>query len=108
MEGVDFVQVTFKGILLTRIGAAFRVEFSHERSAKQIRWEQSKRLVAGTIVALTPEKDMFRSICKIAVVAARPYVGGLDQNPPQIDLFWSDSDEAVFDPVESESHLFIA
>jgi helicase required for RNAi-mediated heterochromatin assembly 1 len=59
--------------------------------------------VAGTIVALTPATDMFRSICKIAVVAARPLEGGLDQDPPQIDLFWGDRDEAVFDPVESMS-----
>lgn len=90
----------FKGLLLTRIGAAFRVEFSHERSEKQIRWEQSKRLVAGNIVALSSHKDLFRTECKIAMVAARPIEGGLDQNPPQIDLFWGNTDDAVFDPVE--------
>jgi helicase required for RNAi-mediated heterochromatin assembly 1 len=92
-------QVSFKGILLSSLGAAFRVEFSTERAGKQIRWGQSKRLVAGTIVALTPQRDMFRSICKIAVVAARPILGGLDQNPPLIDLFWSDPNDAVVDPV---------
>jgi hypothetical protein len=92
-------QVSFKGILLSSLGAAFRVEFSTERAGKQIRWAQSKRLVAGTIVALTPQRDMFRSICKIAVVAARPILGGLDQNPPSIDLFWSDPNDAVIDPV---------
>jgi helicase required for RNAi-mediated heterochromatin assembly 1 len=99
------VQVTFKGLLLARIGPAFRVEFSHERSEKQIRWEQSKRLIPGTIVALTPHRDMFRKICKIAVVAARSIEGGLDQNPPQIDLFWGSPDDAVFDPVERKLSL---
>lgn len=92
---------------MARIGPAFRVEFSYERAAKQIRWEQSKRLVAGTLVALTPQNDMFQRFCKIAVVAARPVEGGLDQNPPQIDLFWGDTDEAVFDPVESEYTPFL-
>jgi len=101
---INFRQVTFKGLKLSPIGAAFRVEFSHERSGKQIRWEQSKRLLQGSIVALSPEGDNFRKICKIAVIAARPIIGGLDQNPPTVDLFWGDSDEAVFDPAESESH----
>ena len=93
-------QVSFKGILLSSLGAAFRVEFSTERASKQIRWARSKRLVAGAIVALTPQRDMFRSICKIAVVAARPILGGLDQNPPSIDLFWSDPNDAVVDQIE--------
>jgi len=54
----------------------------------------------GTIVALTPERDMFRTTCKIAIVAGRQLAGGLDLNPPQIDLFWGIASEAVFDPVE--------
>lgn len=54
-------------------------------------------------MALSPQKDMFRTICKVAVIAARPIIGGLDQNPPQIDLFWGDDDEAVFDPTQRES-----
>ena len=51
-------------------------------------------------MALSPQRDMFRTICKVCVVAARPIVGGLDQNPPQIDLFWGRSEDTVFDPVE--------
>jgi helicase required for RNAi-mediated heterochromatin assembly 1 len=59
------------------------------------------------MVALSPMRDMFRTICKVAIVAARPIEGGLDQNPPQIDIFWGDHNEAVFDPVERKfaSHL---
>ena len=94
------LKVYFKGLQLSPIGAGFRIEFSHNRAGKRIRWEQSKRLMQGTIVALSPMRDMFRSICKICVVAARPIVGGLDQNPPQIDLFWGSIEDAVFDPVE--------
>lgn len=52
------------------------------------------------MVVLSPHRDMFRSICKVAIVAARPIEGGLDHNPPQVDIFWGNNDEAVFDPVE--------
>lgn len=91
------------GIQITRNGIASCVRFSTERAGKKrVRWEQSKRLVQGTIVALTPEDDMFRTICKIAVVAARTIEGGLDQNPPTIDLFWASYDDMVLDPVESK------
>lgn len=84
------------------MGVASRVEFSVERAGKRIRWEQSKRLVQGTMVALTPARDMFRTVCKIATIAARPILGGLDQNPPTIDLFWGDIGDIALDPVESE------
>lgn len=82
---------------MAAIGAAFRVEFLPQ-SVHQIRWEQSKRLVQGTLVALSPDNDGFGSICKVAVVAARPVEGGLDQNPPQLDLFWGDINDAELDP----------
>ena len=81
------------------LGPAVRVEFSFERAGKRIRWEQSSRLKQGTIVAITPKKDCFRTVCKVAVVAARP-VTGLQQNPPQIDLFWASPEDAEFDPLE--------
>ncbi|OWP00699.1 hypothetical protein B2J93_1084 [Marssonina coronariae] len=96
-----YTHVTFTGLQLSRTGVASRVEFSTERAGpKRIRWEQSKRLVQGTLVALTPAQDMFKNVCKIATVAARPLDGGLNQNPPQIDLFWGDTDDIVLDPVE--------
>ncbi|KUJ09467.1 uncharacterized protein LY89DRAFT_701455 [Mollisia scopiformis] len=88
------------GILLTRNGPATRVEFSTERAAKQIRWEQSTRLMQGSMVALSPSSDNFKTICKVAIVAARPIFGGLDQNPPTIDLFWGEFNEAHIDCCE--------
>ncbi|KAH6674807.1 P-loop containing nucleoside triphosphate hydrolase protein [Halenospora varia] len=102
-EGRDFyiyTHVTFRGIQLSRLGPAFRVEFSHERYGKRIRWDQSSRLMQGNLVALSPQSDCFQTICKIAVIAARPLTGGLDQNPPKVDLFWGDSKDLVIDPAE--------
>lgn len=52
------------------------------------------------MVALSPVSDMFEKVCKIAIVAARPIFEGLDQNPPMIELYWGDHNDAVFDPVE--------
>ena len=78
-------------------GIAVRVSFSLRRAGKKIRWEQSKRLLTGSIVALTPAHDMFRTICKVAVVAARP-LSGLAQNPPEIDLFFATTNEIEIDP----------
>jgi helicase required for RNAi-mediated heterochromatin assembly 1 len=83
----------------SNIGPAPRIEFSYERAGKRIRWKQSKRLQQGTIVALTPVHDKFRTICNVAVVAARP-LQGVEQNPPQIDLFWGNISEADFNPLE--------
>ncbi|KAG0650451.1 Helicase required for RNAi-mediated heterochromatin assembly 1, partial [Hyphodiscus hymeniophilus] len=96
-----YTHVHFKGMVLSNSGPAFRIEFSHERAGKQIRWQQSNRLQQGTMVALSPMDNSFRSVCKVAIVAARPFEGGLDQNPPQIDLFWGDICDTVFDPAES-------
>lgn len=89
--------------MLSRNGAAFRVSFNTERASKGIRWEQSKRLLQGTLVALSPSRDSFKSICKLAIIAARPFVGGLDQNPPTVDLYWAEPSEAEFDPVERKT-----
>ncbi|KAL8813625.1 MAG: hypothetical protein Q9200_000107 [Gallowayella weberi] len=90
-----------------------KVTFSLRRTGKKIIWEQSKRLQQGTLVALTPAHDMFESICKVAVVAARP-LSGLQSNPPAIDIFFSSANEIEIDPqqewvmVESSAGYFEA
>ena len=84
---------------LSPIGAAFRIEFSNERAGKLIRWDQSKRLIQGSVVAITTHRDNFRSVCKIAIIAARP-LEGVQQNPPQLDIFWGDDKDTAFDPSE--------
>jgi hypothetical protein len=60
-------------------------------------WEYSKRLVSGSIVALSPASDCFQSKCVVAVVAARP-LEGVKQQPPEIDVFFARAEDADFNP----------
>lgn len=92
------------GYTFSNLGPAPCIEFSYERSGKKILWSQSKRLQQGTLIALSPASDKFRTICKIATVAARP-LSAVEQNPPQIDLFWGSIGDAEFDP--SEEYIMI-
>ncbi|MCJ1404379.1 hypothetical protein MMC11_007604 [Xylographa trunciseda] len=108
-----YENVYVTGVTFTQRGIAVRVEFSLRRAGKMIRWEQSKRLTSGTLVALTPAADMFTTVCKVAVVAARPLVS-LQQSPPSIDIYFNSSDELEIDPqkkwlmVEARSGFFEA
>ncbi|MCJ1248088.1 hypothetical protein MMC30_005303 [Trapelia coarctata] len=92
-----YEKVYIKGMTFAQQGVAVRVGFSLRRAEKLIRWEQSKRLMSGTIVALTHAKDKFDTICKIAVVAARPLTY-LYTNPPTIELYFNSVDELELDP----------
>jgi len=78
-------------------GIALRMTFSLARTGKKILWEQSKRLITGSLVVLTPVNDMFQKTAVVATVAARP-LAALDQNPPEIDLFFAKADELEVDP----------
>ncbi|KAF2179341.1 P-loop containing nucleoside triphosphate hydrolase protein [Zopfia rhizophila CBS 207.26] len=94
-------------------GLAVRVAFSLGRVKKQVRWDQSKRLITGTLVALSPADDYFQTTCILATVAARTLVA-LEQNPPEIDLFFTIPEELEIDSmkkwvmVESRSSYFEA
>ena len=85
------------GLTFANAGIAARITFSLRRIGKRVNWQQSKRLLTGAVLALTPAKDMFASICRIAIVAARP-LAGLEQNPPEIDIFFGSTDELEIDP----------
>ncbi|PVI01502.1 P-loop containing nucleoside triphosphate hydrolase protein [Periconia macrospinosa] len=106
----DPVYIT--GIVFSPRGLAVRVAFSLNRVKKFVRWKQSKRLITGTLVALTPHDDGFQSKCILATVAARP-LSALEVNPPEIDLFFQPEDLQI-DPmkkwimVESRSSFFEA
>jgi helicase required for RNAi-mediated heterochromatin assembly 1 len=63
------------------------------------RWEQSKRLITGTLVALSPFGDNFQTTCILATVAARP-ISALAQNPPEIDLFFARPEDQEIDPMK--------
>ncbi|RDW66768.1 hypothetical protein BP5796_09517 [Coleophoma crateriformis] len=109
-----YTDVHFKGVFASNRSVSFRVEFSYERAGKRIRWEQSKRLQQGSLVALSPQRDCFQTLCKMAVIEARPIKGGLDQNPPTVDITWGSPDEVEFKPgepyvmIESRSGYFEA
>lgn len=85
------------GLTFAITGIAARITFSLRRSGKKVPWEQSKRLITGSVVALTPSQDMFENICHVAVVAARP-LASVQKNPPEIDIFFATSDQIALDP----------
>lgn len=87
-----YERVYITGYTFAFVGLATRLIFSTARAGKLINWEQSKRLLTGTILALTPAKDCFQTVCRLAVVAARP-LAGLQERPPTIDVFFVDETE---------------
>ncbi|EGZ77167.1 hypothetical protein NEUTE2DRAFT_53794 [Neurospora tetrasperma FGSC 2509] len=89
-----YTQVRIKSYIMTTLGPLARVEFMPQRA---IKWLKSGRLKPGSLLALTTKADKFKTICKVAVVAQRPYLLGLDQTPPLVDLMWGDPEDAVFD-----------
>ena len=96
-DAAIYTKVFIVGLTFANAGIAARVSFSLERVGKKILWEQSKRLMSGTIIALTTKEDKFQRICTVAVVAARP-LAGLEQNPPEIDVFFAAPEEIEIDP----------
>lgn len=83
---------------MTRLGPMCQVQFSTERSGKKIRWTQTRRLTVGTLVALSPVTDCFKTICMPAVISDHRVRDGLDQNPPTIHFQWTNINDAVIDP----------
>ncbi|KAI0585805.1 Superfamily I DNA and RNA helicase and helicase subunits [Pyrenophora tritici-repentis] len=92
----DPVYIT--SVVFSPRGLATRVAFSLGRVKKHVRWEQSKRLVTGTLVALSPTDNAFQTQCALAIVAARP-LSALEQNPPEIDLFFARPEDQEIDPM---------
>ncbi|KKK20890.1 hypothetical protein AOCH_004073 [Aspergillus ochraceoroseus] len=91
------VQVYITGVTFSHRGLAFRIRFSTNRAGKSIAWDYSKRLISGSVIALSPVHDLFQSKCIVAVVAARP-LEAVKQLPPEIDIFFADPADADFDP----------
>ncbi|KAK4174162.1 putative helicase [Triangularia setosa] len=105
-------EVRVKGFFMTKIAPLSRVEFS---TPYNVQWKTTKRLMDGSVVALSTKKDNFRTICKIATVAQRPYAVGKDFHPMiAVDLIWADPEDAVIDPtlemvmIESRNGYFEA
>ncbi|KAL8716320.1 MAG: hypothetical protein Q9220_000225 [cf. Caloplaca sp. 1 TL-2023] len=93
-----YEKVFIVGLTFAHSGIAAKVTFSLRRSGKKVRWEQSKRLLQGALVALTPADDMFQSVCKVAVVAARPLSPGVQSNPPEVDILFGSAEDIQIDP----------
>ncbi|KAK5720360.1 hypothetical protein LTR17_015077 [Elasticomyces elasticus] len=92
-----YEKVHICGMTCGNKGIALRVTFSLSRVGKKIRWDQSKRLLTGGLVVLTPANDMFQKTAIVATVAARP-LDMLDQNPPEIDIYIARPEEMEIDP----------
>ncbi|PSN72156.1 P-loop containing nucleoside triphosphate hydrolase protein [Corynespora cassiicola Philippines] len=103
--------VYVRAMVFSPRGLATRVAFSLSRVKKFVRWDQSKRLITGSLVALSD--DLFETTCILAVVAARP-LAALQQNPPELDLFFLNPEDTQVDPmkkwlmVESRNSFFEA
>lgn len=90
-------QVYIIGVTCSPKGLGFRIQFSTHRAGKNIAWEYSKRLITGSLVALSPADDVFRTQCVVAVVASRT-LESVKMKPPQIDIFFAKPEDVEFDP----------
>ncbi|KXH28741.1 helicase required for RNAi-mediated heterochromatin assembly 1 [Colletotrichum nymphaeae SA-01] len=84
-------KVFVRGVNIIRLGVMVRITFSAVRARQLINWPASQRVVPGTIVALSPASDHFRTQCIVAVVTGR--YDDLARNsmaPPPLDLEFSD------------------
>ncbi|KAI9664287.1 MAG: hypothetical protein M1829_005842 [Trizodia sp. TS-e1964] len=93
-----YENVRITGLTFSPQGPAAKVTFTAARAGKRIAWSQSKRLVQGGIVALTPASDMFQTKCIVATIAARPLSGVEERS--EVDIFFADPAEIEIDPQE--------
>ena len=91
-----YERVHIIGFTFTAKGIAARITFA-TRAGKRILWGSSKRLMPGTIIALTKAKDKFTDQGIICVVAARP-LAGVDATPCEIDIFFASPEDVETDP----------
>ncbi|KAB5546929.1 P-loop containing nucleoside triphosphate hydrolase protein [Coniochaeta sp. 2T2.1] len=109
-----YTNVRILGYLMSRQGPLCQISFRTDRAQKKILWQQSRRLLPGSVLAVSTKRDNFKSICMTATVAQRPFRDGLDQNPPQVDIVWGNVSDYVIDPdvelimVEARSGYFEA
>jgi len=72
MHRTDSIQVFATGITFCARGLGVRMCFSTFRAGVKIDWNTSKRLKAGSIIALSPTSNKFQKHITIAIVGARP------------------------------------
>jgi helicase required for RNAi-mediated heterochromatin assembly 1 len=105
--GLTRFEVFVRGYLFNRLGGICRISFSTERVGKRVNWQFSPRLTPGTVVALSPVIDNFRTTCLVATIAARTIEGGLvpsggdpERSGHRIDILWANPTQAIFDPAK--------
>lgn len=76
-------------------GPVTRMSFSTNRAQRRIVWETSSRLKNGSLLAVSPVSDMFKTQVFPATVAARP-LSLLNGKVPEVDLYFPYN--VVFDP----------
>ncbi|KAF9872164.1 dead box helicase [Colletotrichum karsti] len=86
-ETCVYTEVFVRGANIIRLGVMVRVTFSAIRTRQLVNWPASQRLVPGTVVALSPISDNFKTQCIVAVVTGR-YDEAIDSpvTPPPLDL----------------------
>ncbi|KAJ5723559.1 ATP binding protein [Penicillium malachiteum] len=94
---VVYDRVHIGRVTMAQGGMAFRIRFSTQRAGKKILWKYSSRLLAGSVVALSPAKDSFKSKCAVATVAARP-LDLVSNYPHQVDIYFATPEDIDFDP----------
>lgn len=117
---LHFSQVYITAVTCSTRGIALRVNFSTFRAQKKILWEQSKRLISGSLVVLTPASNVFKDKAIVATVASRSLTL-VNQDPPEIELFIARAAEFELDPTikfvmveerqgyfEAEKHTLLA
>ncbi|PYH48749.1 putative DEAD box helicase involved in nonsense mediated decay [Aspergillus saccharolyticus JOP 1030-1] len=92
-----YEKVHIIGLTCASTGLGFRIQFSTHRAGKNIAWEYSNRLITGSLLALTPKDDAFRTKCVVAVVASRA-LESVKLKPPEIDIFFAKPSDIEFDP----------
>ncbi|KAI9777061.1 MAG: hypothetical protein M1839_009112 [Geoglossum umbratile] len=93
-----YENVYILGFTFSHLGPAARIVISLARAGKKILWQQSKRLLPGTLVALAPADEGFTKSCIVATIAARP-LAGVEQNPAEVDIFFANPEDVQINPL---------
>ncbi|KAG9569747.1 P-loop containing nucleoside triphosphate hydrolase protein, partial [Aureobasidium melanogenum] len=98
--GIGIYEKAFAtGVILSYRGLSVRMCFSTFRAGVKIDWNTSKRLKAGSLLAISPTSDKFQKQITIAVVGARP-MDLLNESPPKIDVIFPHPKDTILDPAE--------
>ncbi|KAH0281701.1 P-loop containing nucleoside triphosphate hydrolase protein, partial [Aureobasidium melanogenum] len=114
--GIGIYEKAFAtGVILSYRGLSVRMCFSTFRAGVKIDWQTSKRLKAGSLLAMSPTSDKFQKHIIIATVGARPMdllnesesvqytmlkAMLITKGPPKIDVFFPRAEDIILDPAE--------